>query len=188
MLVSRHVASPHHALRRRFVSADFVRDGAALGLVEMVRGGTTCVNDMYFFNESLLVAARAAGVRVTAGLVLLDFPTAYAPTGPDEYLAKAEALVKANAAGDESMIRCAAVTSRALARESFSKPTSKANCKTNAIMRLSLSTPQMHVVHAQILRGAARAVHCVRRQPDARQGVCRRERTASAHSPARDAL
>jgi cytosine/adenosine deaminase-related metal-dependent hydrolase len=92
------------------VSADFVRDGAALGLVEMVRGGTTCVNDMYFFNESLLVAARAAGVRVTAGLVLLDFPTAYAPTGPDEYLAKAEALVKANATGDESMIRCAAVT------------------------------------------------------------------------------
>jgi cytosine/adenosine deaminase-related metal-dependent hydrolase len=91
----------------RFVSAEFVRDGAALGLAEMVRGGTTCVNDMYFFNDALLVAARAAGVRLTAGLVLLDFPTAYAPTGPDEYLAKADALVKANAASDASLIRCA---------------------------------------------------------------------------------
>ena len=77
-------------------------------VAEMVRGGTTCVNDMYFFNDALLVAARAAGVRVTAGLVLLDFPTAYAPTGPEEYLAKADALVKANAASDESLIRCAA--------------------------------------------------------------------------------
>ena len=45
----------------RFVSAEVVRDGAALGLAEMVRGGTTCVNDMYFFNDALLVAARAAG-------------------------------------------------------------------------------------------------------------------------------
>src|SRR5688572_9204332 len=33
----------------RHVSADFCRDGVQLAVAEMIKGGITCFNDMYFF-------------------------------------------------------------------------------------------------------------------------------------------
>ena len=36
----------------RFVSSDFVRDGTLLACAEMLRGGVTCFNDMYFYPEA----------------------------------------------------------------------------------------------------------------------------------------
>ena len=71
----------------RHVSPDFVRDGTALACAEMLRGGITCFNDMYFFPEAALEAARAAGMRVSLGLIVIDFPTAYA-SDPADYLRK----------------------------------------------------------------------------------------------------
>src|SRR5205823_9619516 len=41
------------------VSAMMVRDGTLLACAEMLRGGITCFNDMYFFPEAALEAARA---------------------------------------------------------------------------------------------------------------------------------
>ncbi|HXI36351.1 MAG TPA: amidohydrolase family protein, partial [Burkholderiales bacterium] len=38
----------------KHVSAEFVRDGTALACAEMLRGGITCFNDMYFFPEASL--------------------------------------------------------------------------------------------------------------------------------------
>ncbi|HAS85399.1 MAG TPA: TRZ/ATZ family hydrolase, partial [Candidatus Competibacteraceae bacterium] len=35
----------------RWVSRSFVRDGARLAMAEMLRGGTTCFNDMYMFPD-----------------------------------------------------------------------------------------------------------------------------------------
>jgi 5-methylthioadenosine/S-adenosylhomocysteine deaminase len=75
----------------QLVSHEFVHDGALLGCHELLMGGVTCVNDMYFFPESLLGAARALGMRASAGIVVIDFPSAYA-SGPDDYLAKGLAL------------------------------------------------------------------------------------------------
>ncbi len=77
-----------------------MRDSVALGLAEMIRGGTTCINDMYFFNESLVEVAAAAGIRATCGLVVLDFPHTYAPAGPDDYISKGLALADAHAGND----------------------------------------------------------------------------------------
>jgi 5-methylthioadenosine/S-adenosylhomocysteine deaminase len=57
----------------------------------MLRGGVTCMNDMYFFPEAALEAALAAGMRAALGLIVIDFPTAYA-SDPDQYLAKGLAL------------------------------------------------------------------------------------------------
>jgi 5-methylthioadenosine/S-adenosylhomocysteine deaminase len=80
----------------RWVSQDFVRDGAGLALAECIRGGVTCVNDMYFFPDATARVALDAGLRASLGLVVLDFPTAWAAS-PDEYLAKGSAVRDAHA-------------------------------------------------------------------------------------------
>ncbi|MDQ5910118.1 MAG: 5-methylthioadenosine/S-adenosylhomocysteine deaminase [Pseudomonadota bacterium] len=78
----------------RWVNPDFVRDGTRLAMAEMLRGGVTCFNDMYFFPEIAAAAAREAGMRACLGLIVLDFPTAYA-RDRDDYLAKGLALHEA---------------------------------------------------------------------------------------------
>jgi len=71
----------------RWVNEEFVHDGTQLAVAEMLRGGTTCFNDMYFFPDTTARVASNAGMRATVGLILIDFPTAWA-SGPEEYLAK----------------------------------------------------------------------------------------------------
>jgi len=68
-----------------------VRDGTLLACAEMLRGGVTCFNDMYFFPEAALEAALEAGMRASLGLIVIDFPSAYAADA-DDYLAKGLAL------------------------------------------------------------------------------------------------
>ena len=75
----------------RWVDPEFVRDGTQLAVAELLRGGTTCFNDMYFFPDATATVAREAGIRACVGLIALDFPTAYARS-LDEYLAKGLAL------------------------------------------------------------------------------------------------
>ena len=70
---------------QRWMSEEFVHDGTQLALAEMIRSGTTCFNDMYFFPDVTARASAAAGVRATVGLIVLDFPTIWA-ANPDEYL------------------------------------------------------------------------------------------------------
>jgi len=71
----------------RWMSPEFVRDGSRMACLEMLRGGITCFNDMYFFPEATLEAAVTAGQRVAIGLIVIDFPSAYA-ADPDGYLQK----------------------------------------------------------------------------------------------------
>ncbi len=75
----------------KHVSAQFVRDGTLLACAEMLRGGITCFNDMYFFPEAAVEAALEAGLRGSIGMIVIDFPTVYA-SDPDDYLAKGLAL------------------------------------------------------------------------------------------------
>ncbi|RKZ40648.1 MAG: TRZ/ATZ family hydrolase [Gammaproteobacteria bacterium] len=69
------------------VSKTFVADGTRLAIAEMLRGGVTCFNDMYFFPEVVAKVVEESGIRATLGLILLEFPTAYAQDA-DEYLKK----------------------------------------------------------------------------------------------------
>ncbi len=71
----------------QWVGAQFVRDGAALSAAEMLRGGITCFNDMYFFPEETARVVKETGMRACIGLIVLDFPSAFAKTA-DEYLTK----------------------------------------------------------------------------------------------------
>ena len=75
----------------RHVSAEFVKDGTLLACAEMLRGGITCFNDMYFFPEAALEAALEAGMRAALGMIVIEFPSAYA-SDPDDYLQKGLAL------------------------------------------------------------------------------------------------
>jgi 5-methylthioadenosine/S-adenosylhomocysteine deaminase len=75
----------------RHVSAQFVRDGTLLACAEMIRGGITCFNDMYFFPESSAEAALEAHMRAAIGMIVIDFPTAYAGDA-DDYLNKGLAI------------------------------------------------------------------------------------------------
>ena len=76
---------------RQHVSPAMVRDGTLLACAEMLRAGITCFNDMYFFPEAALESALAAGMRVSLGIIVIDFPTAYASDAAD-YLRKGVAL------------------------------------------------------------------------------------------------
>jgi 5-methylthioadenosine/S-adenosylhomocysteine deaminase len=72
---------------KRHVSPEFVRDGTLAACAEMLRGGITCFNDMYFFPEAALEAALEARMRSMHGIIVIEFPSAYA-ADPADYLRK----------------------------------------------------------------------------------------------------
>lgn len=78
-------------VEQRWVGADFVRDGAELAIAEMLRAGTTCFGDMYFFPEITAQVVHQHGMRAMLGLILIDFPSPWG-SGPEDYLSKGLAL------------------------------------------------------------------------------------------------
>ena len=75
----------------KWVDAGFCVDGFQLAAAEMIRSGTTCMNDMYFFADEIARSAERIGMRVVVGLIVLDFPSVWAQNA-DEYLHKALAV------------------------------------------------------------------------------------------------
>ena len=76
---------------QRWVNESYVRDGTQLALCEMVRGGTTCINDMYFHPDVTARTIAGFGLRARVGIIVLDLPTAWAGDA-GEYLSKGLAL------------------------------------------------------------------------------------------------
>jgi len=75
----------------RWVNEEFVLDGTQLAMAEMLRSGTTCFNDMYFFPDVTARAAAHCGMRANVGLIVLDFPTVWAHDA-DEYISRGLAV------------------------------------------------------------------------------------------------
>jgi 5-methylthioadenosine/S-adenosylhomocysteine deaminase len=65
----------------RCVNAESVRDGALAGAAEMLAGGVTTFADMYYFPQSTITAALSLGMRIAAGIIVIDVPSAYAHNG-----------------------------------------------------------------------------------------------------------
>lgn len=86
----------HHIwpTERALVADEFVYDASLLAAAEMIRSGTTCFNEMYFFLQATARAADKAGIRGHVGITVIDFPTAWAKT-KDEYIAKGLAFYEA---------------------------------------------------------------------------------------------
>jgi len=71
----------------KWVNEEFVHDGTLHAAAEMLRSGTTCFNDMYFFPDVTARVIDSIGMRASVGLILLDFPTVWA-SNADEYISK----------------------------------------------------------------------------------------------------
>lgn len=79
----------------QWVDEAFVETGVQLAIAEMIRSGTTCFHDMYFFPNSAAKVVEATGIRASLGMVVLDFPTPWA-TSPEQYIEKGLALLQQN--------------------------------------------------------------------------------------------
>jgi 5-methylthioadenosine/S-adenosylhomocysteine deaminase len=71
----------------RLVSPEFVFDGTVIAANEMLLGGVTLFQDMYFYPESCARAVLAMGMRSVVGLPVLEFSTPYASSAA-EYIRK----------------------------------------------------------------------------------------------------
>lgn len=58
------------------LNEDYVYYGSLLAAIEMIKSGTTCFNDMYFFGNGVKKAVEETGIRSFFSQVILDFPTA----------------------------------------------------------------------------------------------------------------
>jgi 5-methylthioadenosine/S-adenosylhomocysteine deaminase len=79
-------------VERQFVRPDFVALGTNLGCAEMIRSGTTCFADMYYFEEVVAETAAAAGLRAVCGQTVLKFPAPDAASFEDS-LARAREFI-----------------------------------------------------------------------------------------------
>lgn len=70
---------------QKFVSPEFVRLGAQLAAAEAIRSGVTCVNDMYYFEDSIAQTLAEIGMRALCSQSLMNFPTPDSAS-PDESL------------------------------------------------------------------------------------------------------
>jgi 5-methylthioadenosine/S-adenosylhomocysteine deaminase len=78
-------------LEQKWMGEAFVKDGTDLAIAEMILGGTTCFNDMYFFPDVVAQQAIHFGIRAKVGMIVIDFPSVWAQNS-DEYIEKGLAL------------------------------------------------------------------------------------------------
>jgi 5-methylthioadenosine/S-adenosylhomocysteine deaminase len=90
----------------RWLSPEFISDAVELACLEMLKGGITTYNDMYFYEDAAGKAIKRIGMRAVLGTGILDFPTASAKT-TDEYLENARRFIN-NWKGDELITPCIA--------------------------------------------------------------------------------
>ena len=77
----------------RWLSPAFISDAVELACLEMLKGGVTTYNDMYFFEDAAAETCKRIGMRAVLGSGILDFPSVSAKT-TDEYLDNAEQFVR----------------------------------------------------------------------------------------------
>lgn len=119
---------------------DFVHDGTRLAIAEMLRGGTTFFNDLYFYPEVTAATAVEAGMRACIGLPVIDVPTAWAST-------ESECI-------DKGLAVSASWQCEALLATSFA-PHAPYSVGDGALRRISeLSSAQDMRVHMHVLESA----------------------------------
>jgi len=90
----------------RWLSPEFISDAVDLACLEMLKGGVTTYNDMYFYEDAAGKSTKRMGMRAVLGSGILDFPSKSAST-TDEYFVNAESFIK-NWKGDELITPCIA--------------------------------------------------------------------------------
>lgn len=90
----------------RWLCPEFVADATELACLEMVRGGITTYQNMYFYENAAGKATKEIGMRGVLGSGILEFPTAFTKNA-DEYLNKAKQFAL-DWEGDELITPCIA--------------------------------------------------------------------------------
>jgi 5-methylthioadenosine/S-adenosylhomocysteine deaminase len=90
----------------RWLSPEFISDAIGLACLEMLKGGVTTYNDMYFYEDAAAETTKKMGMRAVLGAGILDFPTKSART-TDEYFLNAESFIK-DWKGDNLITPCIA--------------------------------------------------------------------------------
>ena len=173
----------------KWLSPAFVSDAVELACLEMLKGGVTTFNDMYFFEDAAGEASKRIGMRAVLGSGILDFPSVSARSA-DEYLDNAERFVR-NWKDDEIITPC--IAPHALytcSPETLLKSKEKAE-KLNVPMHIHLSEtaweveeirkrykmrPVEHLENLGFLDRNVMAAHCIWLDDDeisllARRGV-----------------
>ena len=63
----------------------FIRDGIELAIAEMLRGGTTCCNENYFFPDVAAATYQRHGFRALVGIPVIDFANPWAATHDEHF-------------------------------------------------------------------------------------------------------
>ncbi len=127
----------------RWLGPEFISDAVELACLEMLKGGVTTYNDMYFFEDAAGEASKKLGMRAVLGSGILDFPSVSAKSS-DEYLDNAERFVN-NWKGDELITPC--IAPHALytcSPETLKKSKEKAD-KLNVPLHIHLSETEWEV-------------------------------------------
>jgi 5-methylthioadenosine/S-adenosylhomocysteine deaminase len=78
---------------KKNVTAEFVRAGTRLAVLEMMLGGTTTYVDMYYFEDQVAEVTRDAGMRAVLGETIIGFPVPDNAT-PEQALAFTERFIQ----------------------------------------------------------------------------------------------
>ena len=77
----------------KYMNVENERVASRLAFLEMIKSGTTCFNDMYFFEDMIATEAKKTGIRAVLSDSLIDFPTPSFKS-VDEGMAIDEALIQ----------------------------------------------------------------------------------------------
>lgn len=80
-------------VEREFVSPEFVRLGTQIACLELIRSGSTCFVDMYYFEDDVAEATAEIGLRAVCGQTVLKFPAPDAASY-EESLAASRQFIK----------------------------------------------------------------------------------------------
>ena len=80
-------------VEREFVSPEFVRLGTQIACLELIRSGSTCFVDMYYFEDDVAEATAEIGLRAICGQTVLKFPAPDAASY-EESLAESRDFIK----------------------------------------------------------------------------------------------
>jgi len=84
-------------MERKWGTKDFVRVGTQLSAIEMIRSGTTLINDMYYFEETAAQTIQDIGLRAICGQTVVAIsgvpcPQTNLQTNFDQYVSRLEPL------------------------------------------------------------------------------------------------
>ena len=182
-------------VEREFVGPEFCRVGTLLSCAEMIRSGTTCFCDMYYFEDEVAQATAEVGLRAILGETILKFPTPDAASY-DESLAYCRDFIE-RWRGHELIVPAVAPhavytstvemlqQSAALARQ-YDVPLvthfSETVEEVEESRRLHGQTPVEYVHGLGLLEARVIAAHCVHvTEPEMR--LLARKRVGVSHNP-----